>query len=878
MTPPLLAQRLIEWRFGADAAESIVGDLTEEFALRAARDGASAARRWFWRQACLSSMARRRSAAPEVTSMTTNFSRLVSGMGQDLRIGFRSLRRAPVFALTAVGTLALGIGAATAIGTAATRTLLRPLPYPNGNRLAIVGSGGPAVGNVGYETALDWRARVTSFDELAVIRSWGLTLVDQSGATPVSGMRVTWNFFRMLGVRPALGRDFAATDDDPTHRFVVVLSDRFWRQHFNASPSILGTTVNFSGTNFTVIGVMPASFEPLISERYYARADAWGPLGYAVGANSSCRTCQHLKAVARLAPHATLATARAEISTVQAQLRSEHPGTYDGVEPRVESLHADIVAAMSGPLRMLAAAVALLLIIACANVAGLMMARAADRRREIALRAALGATRGRVVRQLLTESLLIGAAATVAGFALARASLQLLAAKAPVRIPRLDEAAEDPWLFVVTAGVSIGALLVFAVLPALSAARVDLESTLREGRQASGRGALRAREWLLSCEVALAILIVAGGGLMYRSVDRLLHVNPGFDPHGVLTANIGLIGPRWNDTKLIVAFQNDVIARVEALPGVASAALAGQIPLGGNYDLRSLHLEDRPSANPADDPSAERYSVTPHYFQVMRIPLLQGRLLADSDTSQSERVMVVSDTAARTLWPGEAAIGKRVRMGSATAPLITVVGVVGDVRHYSLAEPPTAQFYAPQSQITDGGFVLVVRGSGVEQRVAELRREISAVSADAPLSGAAPLDTIVDRSVSTRSFLMLLLSGFAAIALVLTGVGLYGVIAQTVAARRRELGIRVALGATGTDVISSVVSRGARLLAAGSVAGIVGAAGVGYAIRSQLYGVHPIDATTLAWALLLILGVAIVAHLGPIGTALRADARETLRD
>jgi putative ABC transport system permease protein len=872
--PPAFAVRLLAWRFPAIDAEAIVGDLTEEFAARVARDGHGAARRWFWRQALQSMTARRRDAVSAARR-----SRPLAGVSQDLRFGLRSLRRSPGFAGAAVGTLALAIGAATAVGTAASHTLLRPLPFPAADRLVAMGHDTKGeLSNVGFETVVDWRTRLTSLDELAIIRSWQPTLTGDDGAVRVDGIRVTWNYFRMLGVHPALGRDFTEADDTPDSWHVVMLSDRLWRQRFGGSPAIVGTTIDFNGSTFTVAGVLPPTFEPLISGHFYRPAEIWAPLGYAVGGDSSCRSCRHLRALGRLKTGVTTAEARAELAAVQTVISREHPGAYTSEPPRLDSLHDTIAGAMTRPIEVLAAAVAFVLLVACANIAGLLMARAADRTAEMALRSALGASRGRLVRQLLVETAAIAALAAVGGLFIARAALSLSVSAIPVAIPRLDGAAADPWLFGIAAAISVLALAASALIPALMSSQVGLEASLREAKQTATRGSLRVREWLMGIELAAALLVVTVGGLMSRTVDHLLHVDPGFRTEGVLTAGLSLIGPRWAEDRDVRAFQTELLQRVRALPGISSAALAGQIPLGGNYDTRGYYVIGRPIPPDAERPSVERYSVTPDYFGLMGIPLQQGRLLTAADRFAADPVIVIGETMAREQFPDQSPIGQQVRFGSDRNPhVMTIVGVVGDVRHYSLATPPTQQFYSTQEQMTDSYLVLLVKTDHAAAAAVSIRQALAAFAPDVPLYSVRPLDTLVSDSIATRTFLMLLLNGLGGLTLVLAGVGLYGVVSQSVAARRRELGIRVALGASRSSVMALVARRGATVFLTGSIAGLAAAVGAGTLIQSQLYETRPLDPVTIAGAIGLLAVVAVAAHFAPLRRALRTDPRETLR-
>ena len=552
-----------------------------------------------------------------------------------------------------------------------------------------------------------------TLDELAIIRGWQPTLVGSAGTERLAGLRVNWNFFRMLGVQPALGRDFRADEDRPDHWRVVVISDGLWRRHFGARPDAVGTFIELGGRKFEIVGVLPAAYEPLISQRFYERAEIWAPLGYGPSDTSSCRTCQHLKLVGRLAPGATIDRARAELAVVHAGLKREHPIDYTDASPLVSPLDVEISRSIRRPLQVLMGAVVFVLLVAAANVAGLILARATEREREIATRGALGASRLRLVRQLLTESLVLadrGRRHRHAVRAIRARVSRRRARRSPSRgstrpraIPRSsrsDSASRSRrWS---RSGSSRH----------WTASRSDLQAVLREGRHSTAKRAARAREILMAGELAVALVLVAAAGLMYRTVDRLLDVDPGFDAHGVLSVGVSIVGPRWAEDEAVRMFHDDLLRRVTALPGVEHAALAGQVPLGGNYDRWGFRIEGRTLQTGADAPSVERYSVSPDYFATMKIPLKRGRLFTETDRNSGPLVMIIGETTARTLFPGQDPIGIRVRIGGPNGPLRTIVGIVGDVRHYALSDLPTTQFYLPQKQVTDSFLIVVARTSG----------------------------------------------------------------------------------------------------------------------------------------------------------------------
>src|SRR5438094_278314 len=686
----------------------------------------------------------RRSAPPPPASST----HLVVDLWRDVRYGLRLLHRSPGFTAVAVMTLALGIGANAAIFSVVNAVLLRPLPFADPARLVDVGEPGPdgRAGNVGFTTVVDWRERTHAFDEIAMIRSWYPTLIANGQPERIPAMRVSANFLRTLGVAPALGRDFAAADDTPAGWHVLILSDGLWRRRFNADPAVIGRVVTMNDQPYTVGGVMPPSFAPIISEHFYEPAQMWALLGYDRSQPFACRSCQHLKAIARLEPDTAIGAARVDVAVVI--------------------------------------------------------------------------------------------------FALA---------------------------------VSFGTTVVFGLAPALRASRVDLQTTLRaEARHSAANPTSVARRLLIAANVALAVVLLAGAGLMIKSVGRLLGVDPGFDPDHVLTMQISMVGKAYAKNEAVVAKGDEMLAALRRLPGVESVALAGQIPLAGNVDRWGLHVEGRPVT--PDDPSVERYSVTPTYFAVMRIPLRRGRLITDADRASTEPVMVIGDRTARTVWPNGDPIGQHVRIGGSDGPMYTIVGIVGDVRHVALAAPPTLQMYTAQAQLTDSFLTVVMRSASDFGLLAPAARQaIWSAASDVPVYRVDAMRTLVARSVGARRFVAILLELFGAVALVMTAVGVYGVISYSVAERTREIGIRSALGASRADIVRLVLANGLAFVFAGLATGMVLAVATTRFLDNSLYGVSATDPATLAAVASVLFTVAAAAHLVPIARAMRVDPAIALR-
>jgi len=819
---------------------------------------------------------RERSAAPVPPAAAGSFA---IDVWRDVKYAARLLRRAPGFAAVALVTLALGIGANTAIFSVVNAVLLRPLPYADPHALVAIGDRSPdgSPGNSGYSTFLDWRERTHAFDEMVVIRSWSPTLIANGEPERISAMRVSAAFFRMLGVKPALGRDFAAAEDTPAGWRVVILSDGLWRRRFGADPSAIGRAITMNDQQYTIVGVMPASFEPLISERYYQRADMWALVGYDRSQPFACRDCQHLKAFGRLKAGTSREAATADINTVHAQLRREHPADYPPDPIVVVPLADELTGRVRPVLAMLMGAVAFVLLIACANVANLLLARMAGRERDLALRAALGAGRARLIRQLLAESAVLGMAGGALGVAVSAIVVPLLTRVAPATMSRLADARLDARVLGFSLALSLGTALVFGLLPAIRASRIDLQGSLHaDGRRTSHAPTSIARRVLIAADVALAVVLLVGAGLMIKSVGRLIGVHPGFDADHVLSMQISMVGAAYAKNDVVLAKTNEMLDRLRALPGVETAAAAGQIPLGGNGDTWGFHIEGRTPG--PEDPSVERYSVTPDYFSVMRIPLLRGRLLTAGDSPSTEMVMVIGERTARALWPGADPLGQRVKIGGLAGPWFTIVGIVGDVRHRELAAPPTLQMYLSQAQITDSFLTLVVRANGDLGALAnEARGAIWSVAKDVPIYQVAPLTELVAQSVGPRRFVMILLEAFGIVAVLMTAVGVYGVISYSVAERTREIGIRAALGASPRDIVRLIVGGVMLVVALGLAAGVAAAVAATRFLEGSLYNVSATDPATFAGVALVLLAVALVAQAVPIARAMRVDPTVALR-
>ena len=801
-------------------------------------------------------------------------------MNHDVRYALRTLRHSPGFAIVAILTLALGIGANTTIFSVLRAVVLRPLPYAEPARIVNVGEAQDGhTGTVGFTTVVDWRAETQSFDDLALVRSWTPTLVTTAEPERIPGVRVTANYFSLLGIKPAIGRDFTTAEDQPARWRVVIISDGLWRRRFNADPSVVGRTIHMNDNDYQLVGVLPPTFDPLIEEHYYQRADIWAPLGYEVGVGDSCRSCQHLRAVGRLRSGATVASAERDVNRVHDGLRARYPADYrTSTRMAVIALADELQGEIRPGLTALMVAVLFVLLIACANVANLLLARIARREHDLSLRVALGASRSRIVRQLFLESAVIATGGGVLGVILSMGAVPAIVRLTPFVVPRLGDATVDLRMMAFAFGLSAATTLFFGLLPALRATRIDLSPALAgDGRRTAAAPTSIARRILIGVDVALAVVLLAGAGLMIRSVWRLMAVNPGFDPGGVLTLQVSMSGARYAEDAQVVVTGDAILNKIRALPGVTAAALAGQIPLGGNFDTRAFRVEGRPAS--ADDLQVERYSVTPEYFPAMRIPLIRGRLLAEGDRVGAEPVMVIGERTARLVWPGgQDPIGQRVRWGARTAPLYTVVGIVGDVRHYEMAKPPTPQFYVSQRQYADSFLTVVVRTSGDPRALAaDVRRAITGAASDVPVFGVETFADLVGKSVGSRRFVMVLLELFGGVALLMTAVGIYGVISYSVSERTREIGVRSALGASRGDIARLIVGSGLTTVLVGLVVGCILAFGLTRYLQASLFGVSAADPVTFAGVVAALLGVTLLAQALPAARAMRVDPVVALR-
>ena len=813
---------------------------------------------------------------------------LLETTARDIRYAIRTLVRRPGFTVVAVIALALGIGATSAIFSVVNGVLLRPLPYRDPNRLVVIlHEGRNPVAPANY---LDWKRQSSLFSSFGAAEYWSGTV---TGDVPesVHGLKVTSEVLAMTGVSPLIGRSFRADDDVPTGDRPIILSWGYWQRRFAGRPDVLGTSLIVSGTSYTVVGVMPRGFDfPMF---WAPDAQMWTPL--TLGERASSRQSQSLRLFARLRPGASVEAAQAQMSAIAANLERAFPGTNPAVT--VAPLSTMVVGDVRTALLVLLGAVGFVLLIACANVAHMLLARASARHREMTVRLALGASRARLLRQLLTESVVLALTGGALGIGLARLGLRTLVALAGTSLPRADGIGLDLEVLVVTTVISLVTGLGFGLLPALRVSRSEMSEALRDGARGSTDGAARSRvrSILVASEIALALVLLAGAGLAMRSFAALRAIDPGFDPRNVLSAVVSLYGTAEAPPGRREAFYTSTLERVRQLPGVESASLVNHLPIAG--DIWGLHflIEGRPRPLPADVPRATFRVVYPGYFATMRLPLLRGRDVAATDRAGAPRVVIVNDFLARRYWPNEDAVGKRVTFEpSAAAPTwFTVVGVVKNDVQSDWSAPPQEEVFLPYLQEreylqSDGGHVgymtLIVRASCGGARECDpaslapaIRDAVGSLNRSVPVTDIQTMEDVITGANARPRFTLVLLATFATVALVLAAVGIYGVISYAVSRRTHEIGVRVALGASPAEVVRLIVGQGMRVVTVGVAVGLAGALIASRLMTQLVYGVRVTDPMTYAGVAVLLAAVALVASYIPARRATRIDPLVAMR-
>ena len=807
------------------------------------------------------------------------------GLGKDFRLAARMLFKAPGFSIVATIALALGIGANTAIFSVVNAVLLRPLPFPKSEQLMTVWESnqrtGLNQGSVSYPNFFDWRSQNQVFAHLASSTQSDFMLTGRGDATRLRGIVASADLFRVLGVSPIIGRDFLPEEEQPGRR-VAILSQKLFQERFNADASIVNQSITLNNNVYTVIGVMPSSFQyPVQNDPI----DLWTTLSEDASGKepiTAQRGAHFLRVIGRLKDGVSKEQAQTEMNTIGARLAQQYPdqNAHKGVFviSALESLVGDIRPA----LLILLGAVALVLLIACANVANLLLARAVARQREIAIRSALGASRWRVVRQLLTESLLLSLTGGALGLVLAVWWSDVLVALDQANIPRSMQVGLDARVLLFTLAISLLTGIVFGVLPAFHSTRAELTEWLKEGRS-SGEAARRnrLRNGLIVAELSVAIVLLIGAGLLIQSLWRLRHVDPGFNSENVLTFNVALPEVRYPSEKR-APFYSELISRIKALPGVQSASNTVPLPLSGDRFALSFEIDGRPVAK-ADQPSSEFAVIGNDYFRTMGIPLLKGRDFNEQDQHNSTPVIIVNQAFAQRFFPGEDAIGKHIKPGISTyddekAQMREIVGVVGNVKLKNLSDELRVAVYTPQTQIPFSEMTVVVRTTNDPHTIiGAVQNEARSIDRELPVFDIKTLKDYVNESVSTPRFNTTLLAVFASVALVLTIVGLYGVMSYSVAQRTGEIGIRMALGAQHFDVLKMIVGQGFKLVLIGLAIGLAGSLALTRIIRSLLFGVTTTDPITFAACGVLLTFIALLACYLPARRATKVDPLVALR-
>ena len=790
----------------------------------------------------------------------------------DIRYAVRRLRAAPGFTAVALLTLALGIGAATAIFSAVKPVLFEALPYPDAGRVVMIwerrSDGGRNGGTYGMYREIVARSR--SFESVAVVRGWQPTLTGLDRPERLEGQRVSASFFRVLGIAPVLGRDFRGEDDQPDGPPVVILSDEIWRTRFGADRGIVGREIMLDGGKHAVIGVMAAGFENVLAPE----AHVWAPLQYDM--SQSRAWGHHLGTIGRLSPSVSVEQASRELLAIGRQVITElQPATYGAeLELVATSLREDIARGIRPVLLAILGAVGLLLGIVCVNVINLLLARGVRRRSELALRAVLGASRGRLVRQLLTEIACLVLIGGALGMAVALAGVRMLAAMSPPGLPRVAAMEVDAAAFAFGFGVVVLMALVVGMAPALQGARADQHAALQVGSPRTTSAGGRARSILVVAEVALAVVLLVSSGLLLRSLDRLFAVDRGFDASNLLTMQIQTSGERFADDEQSDRFFEDVLHAVRRVPGVSGAALTSQLPLSGDRDEYGVRLFGSPEGN-----SSFRYAVSPGYMEAMGIPIRRGRTLGEEDRAGSTRVAVLNESFARRLFAGKDPVGQRINIGGDTG-VYTVIGTVGDVKQASLAVSESDAVYTTTGHwpMPERVMSLVVRSGGdAAALMPAVRDAIWSVDRDQPIVRVGMMEDLIAATTAERRFALTLFEAFAVAALLLAAAGIHGVLAERVAQRTREMGVRSALGASRTDIVGLVVRQGATLAALGIGIGVPAAVAAGRAIASMLFGVTPADPLTYGVVIVVLGAVALIAAAIPAARAARVDPAIALR-
>ncbi len=861
--------------------EEVAGDLEELYVRRAARHGERHARRMYLRD--LRSLARLAAAGEGNRSDQFDFliaqsrrgDAMISALVQDIRYGLRMLAKNPGFTLVAVLTLALGIGANTAIFSVLDAVLLRGLGYKEPERLAIVWEANlkrNRFTNVaGPANYMRWKERSQSFEKMAAFVEFNATVTEAGEPEQVKAGFVSADIFDTLGVSARLGRTFGPENAQPGASDVAVLSDRYWRSRFGADPNVMGKKFNLNGTPVTVIGVMPPDFHGLMN------VELWNPIAF--GERHRSAGGRYLVVIGRLKPGVTRDQAQAEMAGMARQIETELPNFTGGWTVNVVPLREQLVGSIRTAVLVLFGAVVFVLLIACGNVANLMLARATGRAREWAVRTALGASRLQLMRQLLIESMLLALVGGVAGVVLGAWAVKLLQTLLPADLGRFTEVQLNPNVLAFTFGLTLLTGLIFGVAPALAATRGRVQESLKEGTGGAGSSGLRMRlrNVLVVGEIALSLVLLVGAGLLIKSFEKLNHLDAGFDPEGVVSFGVSLPGAAYDTPAKIVQYYNRLMGAVETLPGVKSAgAISWQ--LYGMGTGHHYHVVGEPPPAPGQESAGEVRFVTPRFFDALRIPIVRGRVFTGQETIESPRVVVINETLAETHWPHENPLGKRIQMEWGTTQEAEVIGVVGDVRLAGLDQQARPTLYWVQSQLPNNFMTIMVRTDGDPAQITSaVKIEAARIDPQIPLANISRLVDVKAGSLKQRWFTVLLLGVFAAVAVTLAAVGIYGVMAYSVSQRRQEIGIRMALGAQRSDVVKMVLGQGTLLAAIGVILGLTVGLGLSRFLASLLFEVNERDPLVFAGVAAALSLVALAACLIPARRAAGIDPLKALR-